>query len=77
VIIDCGGGYHAVLSGMEQIGVSPGRAIQDGDPVGTMQVAVKTTSASGATQIDPPMLYFELRKAGRPVNPVPWLRSPG
>jgi septal ring factor EnvC (AmiA/AmiB activator) len=68
VIIDCGGGYNAVLSGLDQLAVVPGRAIQDGDPIGSMKVAAKGDAT------EPPVLYFELRKAGRPVDPSPWLK---
>ena len=72
VIIDCGGGYHAVVSGMDQIAVIPGRPVRDGDPIGTMRA-----SASDATLSGPPILYFELRK-GRPAGQSgPWLRPSG
>jgi septal ring factor EnvC (AmiA/AmiB activator) len=71
VIIDCGGGYHAVLSGMDQIAVITGRPVRDGDTIGTMRATVP-----GVTRVAPPVLYFELRKGGRPVNPAPWLRAP-
>ena len=107
VIIDCGGGYHAVLGGLDRLAVVPGRAVLDGDPVGTMQAAeVASAGPSPVTALGPalsglsgaaplaasptisgtapaapsgalPTLYFELRKAGRPVNPAPWLKSPG
>ena len=76
VIIDCGGGFHAVLSGLDQIAVVPGQAIQDGLPVGTMRVAVKTAGA-GEPASESPILYMELRKNGRPVDPTPWLKAPG
>jgi septal ring factor EnvC (AmiA/AmiB activator) len=68
VIIDCGGGYNAVLSGLDQLAVVPGRAIQDGDPIGSMKAVAKGDAA------EPLVLYFELRKAGRPVDPSPWLK---
>jgi septal ring factor EnvC (AmiA/AmiB activator) len=85
VIIDCGGGYHVVLSGMDQLTVVPGLAIQDGDAVGTMRAENKSAapgdSAAGDTAdgavAEPPVLYFELRKGGRPINPAPWLRPAG
>jgi septal ring factor EnvC (AmiA/AmiB activator) len=72
IIIDCGGGFNAVLSGLDQLAVVPGRAIRDGDPIGSMKIAMKADAAA-----EPPVLYFELRKAGRPVDPSPWLRPAG
>ena len=103
VIIDCGGGYHAVLGGLDQMNVIPGRAVQVGDRIGGMQAA--PAAASGAKSAPPPaassgapsgassdapsgtpsgapsgaspILYFELRKGGRPVNPAPWLKPSG
>ncbi len=105
VIIDCGGTYHAVLSGLEQLSVVPGKSVQGGDAVGTMRSAARTAAipaipmaasgsrsggasmasgpasagpaSAGTTQIGPPILYFELRKGGRAINPAPWLRSAG
>jgi len=117
LIIDCGGGYHAILAGLDQMQVSPGQALLGGDPVGAMQAAgtaepsalhsgsatsdsaasgpsvgrsdaradqASTATAGAVTDLpagtrspQSPILYFELRKAGRPVNPVPWLKSSG
>jgi septal ring factor EnvC (AmiA/AmiB activator) len=74
VIIDCGGGYHAVLSGMGQLTVAPGREIRNGDLIGTMGAATKTASAGEPPKIIPPILYFELRKSGHPIDPAPWTR---
>ena len=104
IIIDCGGGYHAILAGLDQMQVAPGQAVAGGDPVGAMQAAgdaapsgaqtdptasapsgasagasatAAAPPAAGARSPQSPVLYFELRKAGRPVNPVPWLKSSG
>jgi murein hydrolase activator len=77
VIIDCGGGYHAVLSGMGALAVAPGRAIRNGDLVGTMPATTKTATAGGPPKITPPILYFELRKGGHPIDPGPWIRPDG
>jgi septal ring factor EnvC (AmiA/AmiB activator) len=99
-IVDCGGGYHAVLSGLDKFAVPPGRSVVAGDNVGTMHSAAHAVAAlpvagaaaaadpaeARATTSDappdddgaaPPVLYFELRKSGRPVNPAPWLRPAG
>jgi septal ring factor EnvC (AmiA/AmiB activator) len=99
LILDCGGGYHAILAGLDQIQVGPGKAVLGGDPVGAMQLVAtaiqsdaatasgaRSESATGGATSDPagsarstqsPVLYFELRKASRPVNPIPWLKSSG
>jgi murein hydrolase activator len=77
VIIDCGGGYHAVLSGMGQLAVVPGRPIRNGDVVGTMPAATKTATVGAPPKIGPPILYFELRKGGHPIDPGPWIGPPG
>jgi septal ring factor EnvC (AmiA/AmiB activator) len=112
VIIDCGGGYHTVLSGLDRLAVTPGRSIRQGDPVGAMRAPAKPEQAGSGTswpalpgprhpgpeQAGPtargtgvlsadasgdaaapganPVLYFELRKGGHPVNPAPWLKAP-
>ena len=102
VIIDCGGGFHAVISGMDRLAVHPGRSVQEGDTIGAMRAETPSAEESGAVPLSvspsvlpfgatpgeaaepspgtppgPPVLYFELRKAGRPVNPGPWLRPAG
>jgi septal ring factor EnvC (AmiA/AmiB activator) len=71
VIIDCGGGYHAVLSGLERLDAKVGQGIQAGEPVGTMP----TWEPGGTARR--PSLYIELRHDGQPVNPAPWLRAKG
>lgn len=63
IIVDCGGGYHAVLGGMDRTPLAAGKPVRAGDAAGTMPLA-------------PGVLYLELRKAGRPVDPAPWLPVP-
>jgi septal ring factor EnvC (AmiA/AmiB activator) len=41
-----------------------------GEPVGVMGAAIKASQAS--TQDGGPVLYIELRKEGRPIDPDPW-----
>jgi septal ring factor EnvC (AmiA/AmiB activator) len=69
-IVDCGGGYHVVLSGLAQLQVQAGQSIQPGEPVGVMPGwDPRNPSASR------PTLYVELRHDGEPVNPAPFLRA--
>jgi septal ring factor EnvC (AmiA/AmiB activator) len=69
LIIDCGGGYHLVLSGFERLNVKLGQRLVAGEPVGVMSNWEPGSTARR------PALYVELRHDGQPVNPAPWLRS--
>ena len=69
LIIDCGGGYHVVLSGFERLDVKLGQTLVAGEPVGVMPTWEPGSEAHR------PSLYVELRRDGTPVNPAPWLRS--
>ncbi len=71
LIVDCGGGYHAVLAGCDRLDVKVGQAVAAGEPVGVMP-----NWEPGATG-NRPMLYVELRRGGQPVNPAPWLKASG
>jgi murein hydrolase activator len=67
LIINGGGGYNVVLTGLSQIDVQIGQFVLGGEPVGTMSAAPK-----GKVQGNAPVLYVEFRKDGRPVDPEPW-----
>lgn len=69
LIVDCGGGYHVVLSGFDRLDVRLGQSIVAGEPVGVMP-AWEPGSAGRR-----PALYVELRHDGQPVNPAPWLKA--
>ncbi len=71
LILDCGGGYHVVLSGFDRLDVRLGQGVVAGEPVGVMP-----SWAPGSTDRRP-ALYVELRHGGQPVNPAPWLRPSG
>jgi len=62
LIIEHGGGYHTLLSGMERVDTDVGQWLLAGEPVGVMAKPVGGK----------PRLYFELRREGQPVNPLPW-----
>jgi septal ring factor EnvC (AmiA/AmiB activator) len=70
-IVDCGGGYHMVLSGFERLDTRAGQPVQAGEPIGVMPAWDPAANARR------PSLYVELRQDGQPVNPAPWLRSGG
>jgi septal ring factor EnvC (AmiA/AmiB activator) len=65
LIIAAGAEYHALLGGLDRIDAEVGQSVLAGEPVGTMPGTPK-----GA-----PNLYFELRRKGQPINPLPWLAA--
>ncbi len=65
LIIKSGGEYHALLGGLARIEAEVGQSVLAGEPVGVMQ-----DSPGGD-----PVLYFELRRKGQPINPLPWLAA--
>ena len=65
LIVDCGGGWHAVLAGLERFDAEAGKAVREGEPVGVMPGW--DPSAGGPR----PGLYLELRNGGQPVDPTP------
>ncbi|MGH7834158.1 MAG: murein hydrolase activator EnvC family protein [Candidatus Binatia bacterium] len=66
VIIDHGQRYYTVYAHLSEILKSAGQAVQKGDAIG--QVG-DSDSLRGAR------LYFEIRKDGKPLDPVSWLRK--
>ena len=70
MIVDCGSGYHFVLSGLDRLDAQVGQPLQAGEPVGIMPTW--NPQSAGANR---PSLYVELRRDGVPVNPAPFLRA--
>ncbi|HUN41494.1 MAG TPA: peptidoglycan DD-metalloendopeptidase family protein [Acetobacteraceae bacterium] len=68
LIVDCGGGYHAVLAGFQRLDVKAGQDLRAGEPVGVMP----GWEPGGGKR---PSLYIELRHGEQPVNPAPWLKA--
>jgi septal ring factor EnvC (AmiA/AmiB activator) len=64
VIIRHSNDYHTLLSGMERIDCAPGQFLLEGEPIGAMG-----RRASGTR------LYTELRKDGKPIDPMPWFKG--
>ncbi len=65
LIIRHSDGYHTLLAGLGRIDSIIGQSLTTGEPVGVM----------GTEEDGKPALYFELRRKGRPINPLPWLAA--
>lgn len=65
LIIDHGEGYLSLYSNNESLYKQPGDSVRAGD-------VVATVGASGGQ--DEPGLYFELRRQGKPFDPMAWVR---
>ncbi|MFI3241371.1 MAG: peptidoglycan DD-metalloendopeptidase family protein [Alphaproteobacteria bacterium] len=63
IIIDHGGGYVSLLSGLDSIDCELGQTLLAGEPIGQMP---KNTNAE---------LYLELRKDNTPINPLNWMKK--
>ncbi len=68
LIVDCGGGTHVVLAGLDRLDAAPGARLLVGEPVGVL---------GGAGDGARPTLYVELRRNGQPVDPAPWFGRGG
>ena len=72
LIVNCGGGYHILLAGMERIEVEIGQFVLAGEPVAVMgdrRLVSVGAPGIGASQ---PVLYVEFRKDGAAIDPSPW-----
>ncbi len=69
MIIECGGGYDFVLAGLDRLDAAVGAQVHAGEPVGRMPDYDPAASAAK------PGLYVELRRAGQPVDPLPYLNG--
>ncbi len=67
VIVDHGDGFHTISGHLDEIHVTVGTPVEEGEPLGTVG---ETGSLYG------PSLYFELRENGQPLDPEPWLLDP-
>ena len=63
LIIEHGRGYHSLLSGFGRIYGQVGDFVRAGEPVGLMDDSTGRES----------VLYVEVRRKGKPINPTGWL----
>jgi len=54
-------GYHSLIAGLDKIDTIVGRAVNAGEPIGKL--------SSNASDNGNPVLYYELRHKGKPINP--------
>lgn len=66
VILRHSGDYHTLLSGLDEIRCSPGQFLLEGEPIGAMGKPAEGTK---------PKLYVEMRKSGKPVDPMSWFKG--
>lgn len=69
LIVDCGGGTHVVLAGLDRLDTAAGSRVAAGEPVGALGLPEGDGRSGRAA------LYLELRRNGQPVDPRPWLAS--
>ncbi len=66
-IVDHGNGYLSLYGHNDRLLKGAGEHVAAGDAIGT---------AGDSGGEDSPELYFEIRKAGKPVDPRPWFATP-
>ncbi len=66
IILDHGNGYLSLYGHNEQLFKQAGATVQAGEPIAT------AGDSGGRAR---PGLYFEIRRAGKPVNPSGWFKS--
>jgi septal ring factor EnvC (AmiA/AmiB activator) len=66
-IVDHGGGYLSLYAHNERLFKAAGDHVAAGEPV---------AAAGDSGGQENPELYFEIRKAGKPIDPRPWFTTP-
>ena len=73
LILNAGGGYHVLLSGMGRISAAAGQDVRAGEPLAQMgETAAQATVTGDGVQNAGPVLYIEFRKNGEAVDSSPW-----
>ena len=72
VILNTGGGYTALLAGLETVNVDIGQFVQMGMPLGVMGSRTNGRTVTTSAGVDQPTLYIELRQDNEPLDPTGW-----
>jgi septal ring factor EnvC (AmiA/AmiB activator) len=65
LIIDHGNGYHSLYGNLSESSIQESSPLVEGMDVGSIRASKKNST---------PLLYFEIRHKGRPVDPMKWLQ---
>jgi len=71
LIINAGGGYHIVMTGLDRVNVDAGQFVLAGEPVAAMGGS-PAGALAGDSKSGMPVVYIEFRKDGAPIDPGPW-----
>ena len=74
VIMNVGGDYRMVFTGLDSSDVALGQFVLAGEPIGRLGEADAMPQSRGVASSDP-TLYIELRRGAETVDPAPWFRS--
>ena len=65
LIIDHGNGFHSLYGNLSETSIQESALLVEGMDVGTIEKSKKSKN---------PLLFFEIRHKGRPVDPLEWLQ---
>ena len=74
VIMNVGGDYRMVLTGLDSSDVAIGQFVLAGEPIGRLGKTDAMPLWSGVASSDP-SIYIELRRGAETLDPAPWFRS--
>ncbi|PHZ84388.1 murein hydrolase activator EnvC family protein [Paremcibacter congregatus] len=72
LIIAHGQEYHTLLAGITRLDAEVGQWVLKGEPIGQMASGTQAM-ASKARAVPGQNLYVELRRMGKPINPLPYI----
>ncbi|MCF6215349.1 MAG: peptidoglycan DD-metalloendopeptidase family protein [Emcibacter sp.] len=75
LIISHGPEYHTLLAGITRLDAEVGQWVLKGEPIGQMATSpTNINTANSSEQMSAGQnLYVELRRKGKPINPLPWI----